>query len=245
MTYQELLLNTKWKEKRVNILKRESYTCQDCFNQEYQQNFESGLIMSNKLKHGTVKSSIINKKFIVKIWDIKRNVIETAFLELDSSFDSNKSYIAYYETSSNYANIFALKLIDSSKIELNNNVLEITKNGIRGKFTENTQILISAPILKSDKWQFVKGLHVHHSYYQHDLFPWEYPDNSLSVLCWSCHEKRHKNSTIPVYKSDGSQQGVLTYCLRCHGAGIFPEYKHVQSGICFRCHGARYEELIN
>lgn len=244
MTYQELLLDTNWQEKRADILKRESYKCQDCFNQEYQQIFESGLIMSNKLKHGTAQNSIVKGKFIIKIWDIKRNVVETSFLELDSLFDLNKSYIAYYETTNNYANIFALKLFDSSKIELNNNILEIARNGIRGKFTENTQHLISAPILKSDKWLYVKGLHVHHTYYQHDLFPWEYPNDSLRVLCWSCHEKRHQNKTIPVYKSDGTRQGVLTYCFRCHGAGIFPEYKHVQSGICFRCHGARYEELI-
>jgi hypothetical protein len=36
----------------------------------------------------------------------------------------------------------------------------------------------------------------------------------------------------------------LTPCARCHGAGGFPEYRHVQNGVCFRCHGSRYDEFI-
>lgn len=31
-------------------------------------------------------------------------------------------------------------------------------------------------------------LHVHHKYYEKDLIPWEYPDNSLITLCEDCHE---------------------------------------------------------
>jgi hypothetical protein len=34
-----------------------------------------------------------------------------------------------------------------------------------------------------------KTLNVHHSYYEKDLSPWEYPDESLHCLCESCHEK--------------------------------------------------------
>lgn len=36
----------------------------------------------------------------------------------------------------------------------------------------------------------------------------------------------------------------FTPCKRCAGYGYFPEYKHVENGICFRCGGNRYEELI-
>jgi hypothetical protein len=32
-------------------------------------------------------------------------------------------------------------------------------------------------------------LHVHHSYYEKGLAPWEYPDESLSALCVECHRK--------------------------------------------------------
>jgi len=32
-------------------------------------------------------------------------------------------------------------------------------------------------------------LHVHHSYYEKGLAPWEYPDESLHCLCENCHRK--------------------------------------------------------
>jgi len=34
-----------------------------------------------------------------------------------------------------------------------------------------------------------KTLNVHHSYYEKDLAPWEYPDQSLHCLCEDCHKK--------------------------------------------------------
>ena len=33
------------------------------------------------------------------------------------------------------------------------------------------------------------NLTVHHGYYQFKTDPWEYPDDSLWVLCWPCHER--------------------------------------------------------
>lgn len=32
-------------------------------------------------------------------------------------------------------------------------------------------------------------LHVHHTYYEKGLAPWEYPDQSLKVVCEPCHER--------------------------------------------------------
>mgnify|MGYP003326071594 CR=1 FL=1 len=34
-----------------------------------------------------------------------------------------------------------------------------------------------------------RGLDVHHSYYEKNREPWEYPDDSLRVLCRDCHER--------------------------------------------------------
>lgn len=34
-----------------------------------------------------------------------------------------------------------------------------------------------------------KTLHVHHKYYEYNLLPWEYPDESLVTLCCDCHEE--------------------------------------------------------
>jgi hypothetical protein len=35
-----------------------------------------------------------------------------------------------------------------------------------------------------------KPLHVHHSYYQQGLEPWDYPADAYHVLCEECHETR-------------------------------------------------------
>jgi 5-methylcytosine-specific restriction endonuclease McrA len=88
------------------------------------------------------------------------------------------------------------------------------------------------------------GLHIHHLYYQDDLLPWEYPGEALTTLCWVCHEKLHQTNQVPRLSKDGVNYDSLTPCFRCYGAGVFPQYNHIEYGICFRCRGAKYEELI-
>lgn len=39
-------------------------------------------------------------------------------------------------------------------------------------------------------------LHVHHSYYEKNLAPWDYPDESLHCLCENCHEKAQDIKTL-------------------------------------------------
>jgi hypothetical protein len=39
-------------------------------------------------------------------------------------------------------------------------------------------------------------LHVHHGYYEKGLSPWEYPDESLHVLCEDCHKKAQRQLTL-------------------------------------------------
>ena len=34
-------------------------------------------------------------------------------------------------------------------------------------------------------------------------------------------------------------------CGRCNGRGVFPEYYHVNCGICFECDGERYKGFYN
>lgn len=90
-------------------------------------------------------------------------------------------------------------------------------------------------------------LHVHHKHYIYGLDPWEYKDTELVTLCERCHSELHARQNVPVYRiEEGNLVEVhLTTCSRCGGAGWFPQYKHVQGGICFRCYGAKYDELIS
>jgi hypothetical protein len=89
-------------------------------------------------------------------------------------------------------------------------------------------------------------LHVHHTYYILSHLPWDYPADSLETLCSECHTTFHNNNRVPVWKDDKSKfiDLHLTPCPRCHGAGYFPEYSHVQSGVCFYCKGAMYLEIM-
>lgn len=101
-----------------------------------------------------------------------------------------------------------------------------------------------SPLLEhSDKPYF---LHVHHKKYILGRLPWEYNDNDLTTLCNWCHWAFHKDNKVPVYRFEKNElkEVDVTPCTRCHGAGWFPEYDHIQNGVCFRCRGNKFEELI-
>lgn len=57
-------------------------------------------------------------------------------------------------------------------------------------------------ILKRDRYTCrncgCKGvkLHVHHTYYEGEKKPWQYPNESMLSLCESCHEAEHRNKPI-------------------------------------------------
>ena len=85
-------------------------------------------------------------------------------------------------------------------------------------------------------------LHVHHMYYVKGKAPWDYPSDSLVTMCANCHFSWHEMNEVEYYLEDGSIIN-LTPCYRCNGAGHFPHFQHVESGICFRCKGMRFEEF--
>ena len=63
---------------------------------------------------------------------------------------------------------------------------------------------IRAKILKRDKYkctvcQSSKNLHVHHTYYYDKMIsPWDYPCESLIVLCSKCHEEYHQTCEVEI-----------------------------------------------
>jgi len=100
------------------------------------------------------------------------------------------------------------------------------------------------PVLIDDwgvlRWHYVKGLHVHHGYYQDGMMAWEYPLDALLTLCWSCHETLHRKEKIEVRDFAGEVVEYRDVCDRCFGAGYFPQYKHVEYGGCFQCRGSKF-----
>lgn len=90
-------------------------------------------------------------------------------------------------------------------------------------------------------------LQVHHKYYVLNSLPWDYPDDALVTLCNWCHTETHQNEKILMYlDTTKTAARELISCNRCHGAGWFSQYNHVQNGVCFKCEGRRFKtELIN
>jgi len=82
-------------------------------------------------------------------------------------------------------------------------------------------------------------LHVHHTYYDLELLPWEYAPDALQTLCVECHQKVHEHTHIPVYRG-GVELTNVKVCDRCNGSGYIPEFSHYMDGICFECDGERF-----
>ncbi len=216
MTYKELLQSTSWKSKRYAILSRDHFTCTCCNNKK--------IIIASK--HGKI-IDITKKKFwfsehntpLHKLYEIKLETSDGEFtVDLYTYIPLSHDRVKYYEL---YYEIVDVKSLDKVSVNL------ITES-VNGTVDVN----------------YVRGLHVHHTYYQDQLFPWEYPDSSLITLCWICHKEFHSKEKVKYLDANGLELEPLTNCHRCGGTGYFPEYNHVEYGICFRCHGAKYEELI-
>jgi hypothetical protein len=210
MTYSELLRSVDWRNKRIEILKRDKCICQNCSNTK----IESYIQSYGKLDRRSSNS----KRLIYKIFENQ----ETSIL-----VESFKPY-----------NLIIKNLILYLEKSQDNYFVPIGARCVKKGEIDNIEV-----DRLTNEWIFVNNLHIHHKYYIKDRLPWEYKDDALQTLCWNCHEALHKNEKIPVYL-ENDVCGYLTPCFRCFGAGQFPEFSHIQSGICFRCDGAKYEELI-
>lgn len=72
-------------------------------------------------------------------------------------------------------------------------------------------------IMQRDGWKCLncqadnKQLHVHHLYYDYDLYPWEYPDRAYITLCDSCHEEEHSDTELKFLINEYYKLGFHKY----------------------------------
>ena len=224
ITYADKLLSEEWKIKREEILIRDKNECQKCKNAKLIEGANYGELMDGKRTEkgvsGIIHSWIDNKPY--------------RFFSVRGKFTGN--LIFFNVLKNNKANIIGIRTLAISDYE---------KQFPNIKFRDSNGNIIQKGLFNSAfKWTTVFGLHIHHKYYKRSLEPWEYPDDALVTYCWICHEEEHQNEKIEVLDIHDNVIGHYTPCFRCFGAGYFPEYKHVEQGICFRCKGAKFEELI-
>lgn len=216
MDYQTLLKDKNWGLKRYDILVRDSFSCMNCSNDRIKQSSKVGVQIDAKLHGSTIVT--INYGRLAMMYRVKVQIKErTSGLIREG-----------------------IVRVDSKLLE----TLTNSDNNICYFFFENQASINILLIELAGSQIFIKGLHIHHRYYQDGKLPWEYPDEALQTLCWHCHKELHENTMIEWRNSSGKPIGTLTPCFKCHGAGAFPEYQHVQGGICFQCHGAKYLELF-
>lgn len=239
--YSTWLLEPQWQSKRIEILERDNHKCKYCSNRNILKDLHVGTLhrinddidspgdfLVDEIKDGY---RLYIDSFIIS------GTTHAALIFNYRKLEKSLSYLVFHQLTPNV-------IIAISK----------RKRDIRAIYQEynlgnkcdpsNLGLFLDEKFLQSVQWDYVKGLHVHHKYYQEDKRPWEYSDDSMITVCSPCHETIHAREKIPFLDKKGRQTNMVTPCNRCGGKGYIHEYRHVQEGICFRCNGVRYEEFI-
>ncbi|SFH39327.1 hypothetical protein [Pontibacter chinhatensis] len=237
MDYPEQLNQPEWKEKRLSILRRDGHRCQICFNRSLIDRYRISL-------HG---ASPISNNLIYIIFDKEvsgtyrcRTDHEKSFLFELLQISQGNSIVALTSGTRDFCQLIATVVLPK-KLDYSSISGSPDEIALKQEIQEDYLKYISKDKLTALRWLDTKSLHIHHRYYQIGKMAWEYPDSALTTLCWECHEKLHADTEIDVLDDSGEIIGKRQVCTRCHGAGRFPEYSHVEGGACFRCGGERFE----
>lgn len=218
--YLQKLQSFEWCAKRSQILERDHNKCQKCYN-------KTELERTQKFPVERIKKIFSMQTFPLFEWD--KIYTEKLTFELESvKGEKAKLYTSFcsYED---------IRRENDFTTSLDYHV--ITSDS-------DQKLYVVAVYNKEKEFIYVKGLNVHHKYYQTGKEPWDYPDDALITYCSKCHEAEHAQVEIDWKDETGNLIQKLNPCSRCHSVGYFPEYQHINNGICFRCNGARYEEFI-
>lgn len=247
MDYPTQLESPEWQIKRNHILERDQNRCQLC-----------GKGKSNRTK-------ILGKYYNFGLDYSYTSIQESDIIKTQFSISEFKEFLHWertnicqsesdYMVAINDKGIIGIVDINLKGIVEDPNLRDnICINLVRHKSgmlfymlssidSNKNNLKIPVPYFREDPI----SLNVHHKRYILQKKAWEYNDDDLVTLCNECHEKIHKVLSPKVYSDNNGymEEVPLIPCSRCQGTGYFPEYRHVENGVCFRCRGARFEELI-
>ena len=246
LNYADLLKRPEWSSKRLEILRRDNNKCSMCHNSKLLADFRISYVASGTYSSGKVVFIVYDKEKLRTercVTDLLKPYVDELFRTYDQ-----RGLICLSNGSGAFCRligmVFTEELINvyprNAEIK---DMLSIAQD--HQKKQEKYLKELDEVHFNKLNWENVRTLHIHHKYYLLDKMPWEYDNEALQTLCWHCHEELHKEIKIPCYNEKFNLMVLYTPCQRCYGAGVFPEFNHVQHGICFRCNGARFEELIN
>tara|TARA_R110002096_G_scaffold434640_2_gene656971 strand:+ start:1442 stop:2092 length:651 start_codon:yes stop_codon:yes gene_type:complete len=209
MNYQEQLQTIEWKNKRIEILKRDNYSCTKCKSKR-----------SNFLR--------LSKKFGIKTYDYLTNNSCFSF-----EIDKIEKIVYYFNGETCFVNE-AKYISEKEKIVLENLSFALQRDESYIENAKHQLICFTENISEKDKFT---DLNIHHKHYIIDKNAWEYNNDSLITLCEKCHKKEHQENTIPVYDKEMNILFNAKICGKCEGSGYLPEFHYYENGICFKCYG--------
>ena len=244
-TYQEELEKPEWQIKRNSILNRDEHRCQLCgkskstFTKINNAIIYFGIDYSSNIS----KEAIFERHFTIDEFKSLFEICEIRILRIDDkciAITSNGIVGVLDVRNINdipNADDLIVKLIRGESGQLSFIITDDVPGNICDNGLDYGFYISKSPIV----------LNVHHKQYILGRKAWEYLDTDLVTLCNECHFVIHKTIGAKVYSDENGymREILLTPCTRCCGTGYFPEYKHIQGGICFRCQGRRFEEYID
>ena len=259
MSYQEKLRSPKWRIKRKGILRRDKYICKDCLKGE-----------THTFSFGSKSSVLVrvNDAYYIgsdSIWDEPQYTLLQFIKKIKPKpfvsykIDGYPGYIfinddGYIIISTvpktiNICNMVQRNYMITHVEHKYPNLYLIYDKKIDPGELLDTKRFSDLEIIDCSNWnrrdikECTYQLHVHHKYYVLGNDPWDYDNQALVTLCHECHYERHINQDIPVYGIECGGRKVIPYyhiCDRCGGEGHFPQWEHVQDGVCFKCWGTGY-----
>ena len=265
MIYTELLKMPEWQQKCNEVLERDKFTCQDCGNIGYHNNysfmsFDNIEDIDSKLCDNIFPNFSFHELFKFMAEKLFENYNKGRF-DIGNPIITNNKYI--YKPSINIEE-FKDKSYPFGILFLSENILGNVLNFkykelypgcymlfVNQQLTQKWHVMIKSDnlwgeIIIMEYEHFIiylrrpiqlKGLNIHHNYYINGLKPWEYDNETLITLCEKCHKKRHEREKVPIYRNRNELLGFATNCPRCNGSGYLPEYNHIEHGVCFKCGG--------
>jgi hypothetical protein len=242
MDYKTQLQQKEWKDKRLELLEKDSFRCSNCLNRKYVEGTKKGIVTPKQIER---------KNDFIQITPIGYSDFLSLRLDLYGYDISDGYFVAYIDSVKNENDEVKTRLIALRPIQK----VEILMKSIPFDKISNQEFFLqmfghkglnelNSIEIESSKWSYCFNMHIHHKYYQDELLAWQYPLKAYETLCWDCHEELHKNHTIPHYDKCGELVDYYHRCKRCYASGWFPQFSHIRDGVCFNCEGERFEELI-
>ncbi len=250
-SYQELLKTPEWGSKKIEILKRDNYTCQRCGTgvnsriKTLETKFE---IKDNISFTPYPKASKDFRKTNLKFHpNLDGFPIKTNLSVSELNHNLNLVLICQYRKKDNFTYPFVATLgevyfdpevqqavDDDLMINLWRKHLNISSDleiDLEGIYLVDRKDYSEVAYLKNSIL-----LEVHHKCYRKNVSIWDQANDEYVTLCNICHDITHENQDIP-WLDERDRKVNSIKCDRCYGKGYLPHYRYVQNGVCFKCSG--------